>query len=404
MGTQSRPHTLGKAAESKGRLAVAIFKRGKIYHYNFWWHGEHIQQSTKQGNPRVARQMEAAHRTRLAKGEVGFAERKPAPMLKDFAQRFIDSIQVRCAEKPATVAFYAEKLGTLLKFEPLANARLDQIDEALIEFYVQEASKETGRLGDRIAPATINRRLATLRRALRLAQEWRLIDRVPRIKFLPGEQNREFILSHANEEAYLSACPQPLHDIALTILDCGLRTTEALTLAWRNVHLEPAHGAKYAYIHIECGKSRNARRNVPITDRVAAMLLGRSLESKSVYVFPSEAGRPYSVTSVDHQHAKVRAALGMPAEFVIYSLRHTYGTRLGEAGADAFAIMRLMGHSSVTVSQRYIHPSPEALERAVERLQAINATKRLPEGQNGQKRLEATTISTTIEKLRLASY
>lgn len=286
----------------------------------------------------------------------------------------------------------------MLKFEPLANARLDQIDEALIESYVQEASKEPGRLGDLIAPATINRRLATLRRALRLAQEWRLIDRVPRIRLLPGEQTRELVLKHAHEEAYLAACPHPLRDIALTILDCGLRTSEALKLEWRYVHLEPAPGAKYGYIHIERGKSRNAKRNVPLTDRVAAMLLGRSLESQSVCVFPSETGRPYRVTSVDHDHAEVRAALGMPAEFVIYSLRHTYGTRLGEAGADAFAIMRLMGHSSITVSQRYVHPSPEALERAVERLQAMNAAKSLPEGQNGQKRLEATTIPTTVEK------
>lgn len=62
----------------------------------------------------------------------------------------------------------------------------------------------------------------------------------------------------------------------------------------------------------------------------------------------------------------------MPAEFVIYSLRHTYGTRLGKAGAAAFSIMRLMGHSSITVSQRYVHPSAEALERAGERLQEMN--------------------------------
>jgi site-specific recombinase XerD len=37
------------------------------------------------------------------------------------------------------------------------------------------------------------------------------------------------------------------------------------------------------------------------------------------------------------------------------------GTRLGESGADAFTIMRVMGHSTVTVSQKYVHPSPEAL-------------------------------------------
>lgn len=69
---------------------------------------------------------------------------------------------------------------------------------------------------------------------------------------------------------------------------------------------------------------------------------------------------------------------------MLHCLRHTYGTRLGEAGADAFAIMRLMGQSSVTVSQRYVHPTPEALERAVERLEALNqgALVWLPEGQN----------------------
>jgi hypothetical protein len=50
-------------------------------------------------------------------------------------------------------------------------------------------------------------------------------------------------------------------------------------------------------------------------------------------------------------------------------------TRLGEAGADAFTIMRIAGHSSVTVSQRYVHPTPEGMERAFERFQELNAAK-----------------------------
>jgi site-specific recombinase XerD len=45
-------------------------------------------------------------------------------------------------------------------------------------------------------------------------------------------------------------------------------------------------------------------------------------------------------------------------------------TLLGESGADAFTIVRMAGHSSVTVSQRYVHPSPESLEGAFERLDA----------------------------------
>jgi integrase len=65
----------------------------------------------------------------------------------------------------------------------------------------------------------------------------------------------------------------------------------------------------------------------------------------------------------------------MPADFVLHSFRHTFGTRLGETGADAFTIMRLMGHSTVTVSQRYVHPSPEVMENAVARMEASNVAQ-----------------------------
>ena len=77
---------------------------------------------------------------------------------------------------------------------------------------------------------------------------------------------------------------------------------------------------------------------------------------------------------------ELRQTLKMPVEFVLHSLRHTYGTWLGEAGADAFRTMGLMGHSTVTVSQRYPHPTPEALERAVERLEGLNKRRRILAG------------------------
>lgn len=68
---------------------MAIFKRGKTYYYNFWWEGQHIQRSTKQGNPRIARQMEAAHKTALAKGEAGLFDRKPIPYFADAIDIFL---------------------------------------------------------------------------------------------------------------------------------------------------------------------------------------------------------------------------------------------------------------------------------------------------------------------------
>ena len=58
---------------------------------------------------------------------------------------------------------------------------------------------------------------------------------------------------------------------------------------------------------------------------------------------------------------------------------------------DAFTIMRIAGHSRVVVSQRHVHPSPVAVERAFERLQlsggfAVYEPKRLP----------AATVSATL--------
>ena len=94
-------------------------------------------------------------------------------------------------------------------------------------------------------------------------------------------------------------------------------------------------------------------------------------------LFHRADGSPWPNSHLGQQHAHMRTQLKMPADFVLHSLRHTFGTRLGESGADAFTIMRLMGHSTVTVSQRYVHPSPEALELAYERMAAMNL-RRLP--------------------------
>jgi hypothetical protein len=61
---------------------------------------------------------------------------------------------------------------------------------------------------------------------------------------------------------------------------------------------------------------------------------------------------------------------------VVHSLRHTMLTRIGLLGVDAFTIMRIAGHSSITISQRYVHPSPESVERAFEKLEVSNQPPR----------------------------
>ena len=44
-----------------------------------------------------------------------------------------------------------------------------------------------------------------------------------------------------------------------------------------------------------------------------------------------------------------------------YSLRHTFLTGLGESGCDDWTLGRIAGHSSITISSRYVHPSENAV-------------------------------------------
>src|SRR5580658_9184431 len=81
---------------------MSIFKRGNVYWYHFLHDGRHVQRSTKQGNPRIARQIEAAYRTALAKGEVGITERKRIPSFEEALNAFLAWSKQEHRAKPAT--------------------------------------------------------------------------------------------------------------------------------------------------------------------------------------------------------------------------------------------------------------------------------------------------------------
>ena len=128
--------------------------------------------------------------------------------------------------------------------ESLSHVKLisDYIVKNTVEEVI-EGNPPTAKRRKVVSPGACNRELATLRRALRRAYEWKRLDRVPRIRLLPGERVREFVLRYAQEALYLEFAPQPLSDAAMLILDTGLRVGEALALEWVDVHFEAVPGA-----------------------------------------------------------------------------------------------------------------------------------------------------------------
>src|ERR1700675_4441783 len=98
-----------RVAAKKEESDMAVYKqpKSKYWWYKFVWNGEPIRETTKQTNKRIAEQMEAAHRTALAKGEVGIRERKAVPTLAQFAdENFLPFVRATKAEKPRTITFY----------------------------------------------------------------------------------------------------------------------------------------------------------------------------------------------------------------------------------------------------------------------------------------------------------
>jgi integrase len=341
------------------------YKRGGVYWYKFMWQRRLVRESTKQGNDKIARQMESAHRTSLAKGEVGIREKKPVPTLGEFlTDRIVPWAERAFADdtQRKNLKWYRNECRALKEYKVLANAPLDKITGELLSSFAAH------RLSQGRQIATVNSSIRVLRRALNLAVEWEVMGVAPKLKALGGERRRERVVSAEEEAKYLAVASEPLASIATLLADTGTRPEECFRLRWEHVTwLNGRNGA----LLVTHGKTAAARRALPMTPRVRAVLESRwaaagKPEEGWVWAAGTRSGH-VEPNSIYGQHlnaletSKVRP-------FVLYSLRHTFLTRLGESGCDAWTLARIAGHSSVAVSSRYVHPSEDRVLEAISRL------------------------------------
>lgn len=351
-----------------------------VYWYKFMWQGKLIRESTTQGNDKVARQMEAAHRTSLAKGEVGIREKKPAPSLADFLKNdFVPFVKTKHATKPGTAEYYVDGAKMVGKCD-WASELLDKISDQHAQHFAAKYAA--------LSASRINCGLRTLRRALNLAFEWGKLERPAKITLAKGERQRDTVLGDGDWERYIAECPQPWRDAAIIIRGTGMRPGEAFALRWENIYLNGTGGL----VQITEGKTKAARRMLPMVPAVYAALKARREAAgnpEEGWVFPasSREGHLNKDTAKD-QHKRALAHVNAEVKkkdmkelnpFQPYVLRHTALTRLAEAGCDVFTLARIAGHSSITITQRYVHPQADAIERAFQQttkasLAAIPAT------------------------------
>lgn len=343
-----------------------VFKVGKkgTYWYEFEMNGVRHRRSTKQYNERAALAIESAKRTELAKIGAKLEpppSAPPAPTLREFEGRFNRWVEKELSN-PRTQQFYATNFTRLLAFAPLANARLNQIEEPLVESY-KDKMYASG-----VTKVTANRYLATLRKALRYAWRLKLFDRPPVVSLHGDEPTREFIFGDGDYQNWLAASPQPLYSASVLARESAICRGEMLALECDCVTLydEPDQKGLYGYLDIRRGLKRKSRkRQLPLTAAMRDVLLPLLEQSQCEFVFTAlrDRTKPLSCWTLEDQLGQTRKLLKLPYGVGLHSLRHTRLTELART-VDAFTLQRVAGHANIATTMKYVHVQQEAIEDA----------------------------------------
>jgi integrase len=218
--------------------------------------------------------------------------------------------------------------------------------------------------------ASVNREMALLRRMLNIAvrEGWLVrspFDQGERLISLAEEKSRERILTLEEERTLLRACDAPgrshLKPILICALDTGFRQGEILKLQWKDVSLAAGE------LTVQAFNSKTMReRRAGITPRLRAELedlLSQHSGGDDALVFGIQ-------NNVKRSFASVRAAAGL-TELRFHDLRHTFATRLARANMPIMEVGRLLGHSQLSTTYRYVNADSTTLVRASEALHAF---------------------------------
>ncbi|MDR0677680.1 MAG: site-specific integrase [Holosporaceae bacterium] len=224
-------------------------------------------------------------------------------------------------------------------------------------------------------PRTATYILAVVRQVFNYAKNYDLYlgdNPVSKIKKPTCDNRRIRFLTKKEADAlleHLKGVSGQLHDMALLSLYCGLRAGEIFSLAWNDVDFE--HGI----LSIKDTKSGQNRSAVMTPDIKIMLEENKRTSNSKGLVFISTVGT--RIDAVSKSFARAVEALGFNdgiddhrQKVVFHTLRHTYASWLVMSGVDLYTVQKLMGHSTISMTERYSHLAPDHLKKAVKMLVA----------------------------------
>lgn len=351
-----------------GSLIMSVFKKGNNkWYYRFQLNGKEYYRACKGAvDQKTALQYEAIVKAEIMKGNLGILDNKPKPTLKNAIKIYLEYSENN------KKSYKGDIRSTTIFLEYFGNINLEDITPAKIEDFKRDVKKSTGNKN-----ATINRYLQALSKMLNIAVANELINKNPMwsIKKLKENNYKTRVLSIEEEKNLFEEIEKGyevigrerikktifpyihLKPIIICALQTGMRKSEILKLKWSNIDFE------YNFIELLETKSGKARK-IPISSKL--MIVLNEIQNNTEYVFVNaQTNQPYRDIHRAFESVLEKAKI---KDFRFHDFRHTAATRMLEKGADIRTVQEILGHSSVSVTERYTHTNAKNKKNAIELL------------------------------------
>jgi integrase len=328
--------------------------RAGRFHYRFTVAG--IEYSGRTAYVATERNLTAAMR-KLEQArqavEAGGQPPKLAPRIfSDAAAAFLDWKEGEHRAHPATARRVATSFVSLQVF--FQGMMLHQITPGQVEDY------KAWRRSSQIKDITLRHDLHALSQIFEYGKkhQWCMANPVKQVK-MPTDRHavRQHVVSPAEEEVYFAAAAKypVFHDAVRLVLLTGMRPDEVLHLTPADVDLERS------LVRVGQGKTKAARRTIRLVPEASEVLARRMAAAVGGRMWIGPRGARRLALNPTHYRVLKKTKL----RFTIYELRHTFASRMADAGCPLPILAAILGHGSLRTVGRYVHPSQAAQEEAI---------------------------------------
>lgn len=284
-------------------------------------------------------------------------EAKQSKRLSAFISEFLSRVSNFYSK--GTLGIYRYALRSFLS--TVGDLQLTSVCAQHIDLFRQRRIKE-------VSPITLNINLRALRSAFYYAVRWQILSSNPftKVPLSPVPERDPIFFSPEDFKRVVGAIKQEWFRSIVILAACtGMRRGEIVNLRWKDVDLSQ----KIVRVHSSSTyRTKNGKKRViPLNAIAFQLLVGLNHKASEDYVFTVE-GRRVREVYLSRKFSRHVHRLGFPRGYHFHSLRHSFAGWLIQNGAPIYEVQKLMGHSTIQVTEMYAHLAPNQLHGTVERL------------------------------------